>query len=118
MAQYDLELFGNKLIIDDMIDAAIQELDILFGTEETELLGDFTYGVNFEQFLWKLNPSIGEVNSYIKDKILEFTTFCRVLNISVDTAIEMGTIRDIYVVKIEIKDENNKTVKLKNWIFK
>lgn len=117
MAQYDLKLFGDDLIQTEIEDAAIQELDILFGTEETELIGDYEYGTNFEQFLWKLKPSIGEVNQYIKDKIIAYTLFCRQLNISVNTTVEMGTLRDIYVVNISITS-NGKTTTLKNWVFK
>lgn len=117
MAQYDLQLFGGNLINDELVDAAIQELDILFGTEETELLGDYNYGVNFEQFLWQMNPSIGQVNSYVSEKILLYTNYCRQLNIEVNCEVQMGSLRDIYVVKITFKNSAGETIKLKNWML-
>lgn len=116
--QYDLKLFGGELIQDNIFDVAIQELDILFGTEETELLGDYKFGVNFEQFLWKLQPSKEEVNIYTRKKIIEYTYFCKELNVKIDTDIMMGTLRDIYVIHIELTDNSGKTVKSKNYIMR
>lgn len=118
MAQYDLKLFGEELILDNVLDAAIQELDILFGTEETQLLGDSSYGVNFEQFLWKLHPSIPEVNYYIRNKINDHTMFCKQLDIEIETEVAIGTLRDIYVVHISLKNKDGEKEILKNWIFK
>ena len=45
----DLAL-DSKIFIDTNIDAALQELDLLFNTENTELIGYPEYGTNFEQF--------------------------------------------------------------------
>lgn len=115
MAQLDIKLFGSSLIQEDILGAAVQELDILFGTEETEFLGDYEFGVNFEQFLWKLQPDIGQVNSYIKRKINDHTYFCNKLNIDVSTSVMTGTIRDIYLVKIELKDSSGKVLKIKDY---
>lgn len=117
MAQYDIKLFGDKMICDDPVEAAIQELDILFNTEQTELIGDTSFGVNFEQFLWTLNPSEHTVNQYIKDKIIANTYYCNKLDISINTKIVEGTIRDIYEVTLTIKT-NSGQEKIKNMIFK
>ena len=118
MAQYDLKLFGGGLIITDVVDAAIQELDILFGTENTELIGDTSYGVNFENFLWKLNPNPGEVREYLNDKIRTHTYYCNRLTTEINVDITAGTLRDIYTVKIDIKDSDGESVKVKNYILK
>ena len=117
MAQYDLGLFNN-IIIEDILDAAIQELDIMFGTEQTELLGDSSFGVNFEQFLWKLNPSVAQVDEYILVKIKAQTYFCNLLDIHVNTEVMQGTLRDIYVVKISFRTDEGNLKPLKNWMFK
>lgn len=117
MAQYDFKLF-NGLIVENIIDAAIQELDIMFGTEETELLGDYTYGVNFEQFLWTMNPSPYDVDQYILMKMHAQTYFCNLLDLHVNTEVMHGTIRDVYAVKISLRDNNGKMKTLKNWMFK
>ena len=41
----DLSL-DNKVLVTDVMDAAVQELDILFNTTPTELLGYTSYGTN------------------------------------------------------------------------
>ena len=60
---------GNKVVIIDPLDAAVQELDILFNTTPTELIGNPNYGMNFFQFLWQTTPSTSTLEKYINDKI-------------------------------------------------
>lgn len=104
MAQLDIALIGDNLYIEDLFDAAIQELDLLMNTEETELLGDPKYGTNFETFLWTLNPMEYEVQEYIDRKINLHTYFCRMLSIHTNVKVQEGTQRDIYIIEINFKD--------------
>ena len=46
----DFGLHNDIAVINDTFQEAIQEIDILFSTHNTELLGDVNYGTNFEQF--------------------------------------------------------------------
>ena len=64
----DVGLF-DKVVVNSYLDLALQELDILFNTRPTELLGHPTFGINFEQFLWTLTPSSDTLERYIKEKI-------------------------------------------------
>ena len=73
---YDLSL-TNDVFLDDAVDLALQELDILFNTEPTEVLGDSNYGVFLEQFLWDLNPRSSELKEYITKKIEENTYYVK-----------------------------------------
>lgn len=100
--ELDLAL-DTSLVIDNPIDAAIQELDLILGTENTELIGYPKFGVNMEQFLWQLTPSPNEVKSYIQNKIVENTFWCNKLNVSIDVNTMSGTLRDIYEVSITLK---------------
>lgn len=100
--ELDLAL-DTSLVIDNPIDAAIQELDLILGTENTELIGYPKFGVNMEQFLWQLTPSPNEVKSYIQNKIVENTFWCNKLNVSIDVNTMSGTLRDIYEVLITLK---------------
>lgn len=122
MAQLDLALIGDNLYIEDLFDAAIQELDILMNTEETELLGDPKYGTNFETFLWTLNPMEYEVKEYIDRKINSNTYFCRMLSTYVSVKVQEGTQRDIYIVEITFKDNirrgNNGREKTQTYSFR
>ena len=44
----------SRIFLTEEIDLAVQELDVLFNTENTQLLGMPDFGSNFEQFLWQL----------------------------------------------------------------
>lgn len=115
--EIDLAL-DNSLVIDDPIDAAIQELDILMSTENTEMLGDPSFGVNLEQFLWQLTPSPIEVKSYLDRKILESTFWCTRLNVNVAVDVLPGTLRNIYEVTITLQIPNGSKEVSKKYQFR
>lgn len=97
---FDLSL-DNRITLNSVLDCAIQELDMLFNTTNTEILGDIEYGTNFEQFLWQLMPSPESLKSYIQEKI-GTTYFASQLNIDVNVTTEAGVARDIYYVEINL----------------
>lgn len=98
----DLALDDTVFIGSD-INAALQELDILFNTENTELIGYPMYGTNFEQFLWQLNPSPNALKSYIQEQINKYTIFCRNFDVLITVKILEGEYRNIYNVMIILR---------------
>ena len=111
----DLSL-DYKILLNNKLDAAVQELDILFNTETTELINNPTFGTNFEQFLWQLTPSPQSLKKYIIEKIND-TLFLSQFDVSVDIDVYKGEIRMIYDVKIHISDKNGNTT-TKNYQFR
>ena len=65
----------DSIFTESKIEEAIQELDILFNTVPTELIGDTTYGSNFLQFLWSLTPMEDSITKYIYDRIAGYTAY-------------------------------------------
>lgn len=65
---YDLSFYDDVLIT-DRVGAALQELDMIFNTSLTEVLGQANYGSAFESFLWEINPEPDRLKSYIIEKI-------------------------------------------------
>lgn len=104
----DLAL-DDKVFIYDTIDAAIQEIDILFNTTNTELLGYTEYGTNWMQFMWVLNPSLSEMQSYIEQKLNE-TYFVSQLDYKVNVNLinTSNTNEDAFKVTIDLMDHNTK----------
>lgn len=100
----DLAL-DESVFINSDLSAALQELDILFNTENTELIGYPMYGVNFEQFLWQLNPSPKSLKSYIEENINKYTFFCKNFNILIDVKVMEGEYRNIYNVIIILRTD-------------
>ena len=114
---YDLSL-TNDIFINNKMNAALQELDILFDTENTELIGYPNFGTNFEQFLWQLNPSESSLRAYIIEKIQFDTLFLVDFNYSIDIQIIPGELRNIYNVQIMIKDQNTEEIKTRQYQFR
>ena len=106
----DLAL-DNRVFLYDKLDCAIQELDILFGTENTELINNPYFGTNFEQFLWQLNPSPNELKKYIIEKIQYYTYFLTNIEYELNVEVIQGEIRNIYVVNIDLEDKEEKKSK-------
>ncbi len=94
----------SRIFLTEEIDLAVQELDVLFNTENTQLLGMPDFGSNFEQFLWQLYPSVNELKKYIDELIFNKTIFLKKFEVNIEVQILDGETRKIYLVGIEIFD--------------
>lgn len=65
---YDFS-FYDDILITDRVGAALQEIDMIFNTSLTEVLGQTGYGSVFESFLWEICPETDRLKSYIIEKI-------------------------------------------------
>ena len=101
----DLALDG-RVFLDNPLDCAIQEVDMILNTECTELLGDTSYGVSLESFLWTLTPQEKELEKYIKNKLQENSLFIKQFRLIVKCKFISGNYRSIYHVKILLMDNN------------
>lgn len=98
----DLSL-DNNVFIKTKLDAALQELDILFNTENTELIGYPEFGTNWTQFLWQMSPSPNDLRSYIYEKIAD-TFFLSQLTVDVAVNVMNYEYDGMYHVQISISD--------------
>ena len=116
----DLSLYDN-IFVYTTIDAAIQELDLLFNTDYAEMIGEPRYGTNFEQFLWNLTSEESTIQEYVTNKIStcpyiqECSPTVRVYYIDDD----VNTDEPYYKICITLTDPNtgeeyNKNYNLKN----
>lgn len=93
----------SRIMLDNVLDCALQELDMLFNTTNTEVLGNMDYGCNFEQFLWSLTPNDEQLKNYIRERIRLNTYYFKQFDYDIDVQSEMGEYRDIYYVTITMK---------------
>jgi len=104
----------NRIFINDILDAAVQELDLIFNTENTELIGYPQYGTNWLQFLWRINPSAEDLKKYIYEKIQD-SYYLQQLNVDVSINILHDDLYDsMYQVIIKVKDEKNEKIRVYN----
>lgn len=94
----------KDLFIQNDLDAAVQELDMLFNTENTELIGYTDYGTNWWTYLWTLTPLEEDLYAYIMEKIAG-TYFCSQFVTDVEVRFLQGTENSIYHIKITLKDK-------------
>lgn len=111
----DISLFEEG-VLQSEFDLALQELDILFNTENTQLIGVPNYGMNFEQFLWSLTPSVDSIEKYIKNKITTCTFYLSKMQYDIDASYLYGDGECVYVIKFTLY-WNEKTVN-KNFVVK
>lgn len=105
----DLAIDG-RVFITNQLDAALQELDMIFNTEYTELIGYPTYGTNFESFLWSLSPSVSVLKQYIEDKMND-SYFLKNCSKQINVAVLKGKYRAIYHIEITIFTSDGKSGK-------
>ena len=106
MILLDLSLKNNLYIV-DIFDAALQELEILFETNNCELLGDSSFGTNFDQYLWSMTPTTTDLKDYISGKLNETTYISKLQrNVTVEFIKDEITYETIYLVKIALYNDN------------
>lgn len=101
----DLSL-GSDMFKTNLFDAAAQELDILFNTENTELIGDPSFGTYFDEYLWTLSPTTTALNQYI-EKIISNTVFASKLqhHVNIDNSFNDSTYENVYTVTITLYND-------------
>lgn len=114
----DIGLF-DKPIVESEFDLAVQELDILLNTQNTELIGNPRYGINFLQFLWTLQPDCDVLENYINEKIQMFTTFLRNTRFTINVSVADDIADAVYIIHIVLyrNNKDNNPVK-KQYIIK
>lgn len=116
MRYLDLAI-DQRVFIDDPLDEALQELDILFNTENCELLGETSFGSNFEQFLWYLNPSPNALKSYILERI-QMSAYLSQFEFDIEVQVLNGEFRNIYYVVMSITDPDTNMQKYREYEFR
>jgi len=101
----DLALDG-RIFLNNELDCALQEIDMLLNTENTELIGYPSYGTEFETFLWTLTPTTLEIENYIKEKIETSTFYAKQFELHVNAVYLDGEYRSVYYVRIILVDKS------------
>lgn len=105
---------GDDLVVTDVVQEAIQELDMLMSTERTQLIGEPEFGLSMESFLWELEPSVSQIKDHIVSTITANTTWMRLLSYDIDVSVAPGTEHGIYTVTITINGVGDAYAKQEN----
>jgi hypothetical protein len=111
----DLAL-DNRVYINNDVEEALQELDLLFDTECTELLGDKDFGVSLDQFLWTLTPTTEALRDYIGEKLHQLK-YLNNFRYDFDVKYYDAEYKSIYHIIIELYVDDYQKIK-KEYTFK
>lgn len=104
----------DDLIVSNNLVCALQQIDILFDTDINDVLGDPTFGSNYDRYLYTLGVSNAALETKIYNDLMKLN-LCG-LSPSVKVTIVDGTQRDIAFIDITLSgpyDEYNKTYVIK-----
>ena len=105
----DLAL-DNRVYINDNVEEALQELDLLFDTECTELIGDKDFGVSLYQFLWTLTPTTESLREYIGEKLNQLT-YLNLFRYDFDVKYYDAEFKSVYHIVIELYVDDYQKIK-------
>lgn len=89
---------SEKTILNTPLECLIQQVDMLFGTDVDDVLGDEQYGTNYDRYLY----TTGMSNTALETKILSDLNRLNLLGFSpsVNVTLLEGTVRDIALIEI------------------
>ena len=94
---------NSKIVLNTNIELLIQQVDMLFGTEINDVLGDETYGTNYDKYLY----TTGISNAALENKVLSDLNNLNLLGFKpyVEVTLLEGTVRDIALIDITLVGE-------------
>lgn len=111
--------FLNLAEITDKLELFLQEIDILFSTDENEVLGNAEMGLNLEKYLGKFSLNQDQIQSIVAAKIRENCLMCEHFLWNVTVNFTPGAISDIMHVNVQIKDqENSQTLRQLSFVYR
>lgn len=96
----DFSIDSQHNVIDDDASYVMQQIDILFDTTPTEVLGSEEFGTRYEDFLYNLSISNEGVKSQIESDLS--TLDMRGFKYDVNVQLFVGTENDIALVQINL----------------
>lgn len=109
----DFNLNQGEPNVSDDVKMILQQIDILFGTAEREVLGDIEYGTRYDYYLYNLQLSADELKNEVLSDIYSIQLFG--FKPTVNVYLLQGTEQDIALIEIILtrdEDEYKKIYKI------
>ncbi len=107
----DFSRTTNNVILNTEAELIIQQIDILLDTDKGEVLGEPSYGSDYDKFLHELNVGNEYIQDYIYNHITENVDLFG-WELTIEVQFMMGTTNDIILVGIEISNEQESYTKV------
>ena len=100
----DFNLQDGDPTINDDADIIKQQIAILFSTKPGDLMGDLTYGCDYERYLYDLKLTSYELSEQMLEDLYQMDLLGWYPE--VDTKLLQGTERDIALINVNLKKGN------------
>lgn len=101
MVDFSLYKKSGTATINTEVDLLIQQIDLLFDTTPTEVLGDENYGTKYDKYLYDLKLSADNLKTIIISDINQLNLMG--WNFDVEVYLLQGTEQDIALIQITFK---------------
>lgn len=98
MVDFCLYKKGGNSVLNEEVDLLIQQIDILFDTTPTEVLGDEEFGTKYDSYLYDTRLSADNLKRIVEADLLEINTMGWTYNVEVHLL--QGTEQDIAIINI------------------
>lgn len=101
----DFNIKDGKPLITNDVEIILQQIDLLFDTSPREILGDVTFGTEYDRYLYDLKVS----NESLKSRIYSDLSSIDMMGFTPTVEVYMfqGTERDIALIDIELTKDYN-----------
>jgi len=98
---YDFSKTTDTVVVDNIFDYVISQIELLFDTNKGDVLGAYSFGTNYEEFIWDLELPNSAISAKIESDINTFVDLAGA-TFDVNTTLLHGTENDIILVSINI----------------
>lgn len=102
--------YVHEPVITNELQLFLQEIDILFNTEQFEVLGNLDMGMSLEQFLGKYSMSAARIKELSISQIKNNCFMNEFFNWEIDVQFINGSLSDIMMLTIVVKNQENSGV--------
>ena len=92
---------NDEVYLDSELDLIIQQIEMLFSTTPTDVIGVPQYGSAFEKYIYDLSYSTNEIKRYAENLLSNNVEFFG-NDFSVDASILHGEYNDIILLEVNI----------------
>lgn len=98
MVDFSLYKKSGQATINSEIDLIIQQIDILFDTTPTEVLGNENFGTNYDSYLYEVRLSAANLEHIVRQDLDSLELFG--WSYDVEVHLLQGTEQDIAIINI------------------
>jgi hypothetical protein len=111
-------LFKDFPVVESPLDSFLQELDIIFSTDQGSVFGQRGFGQSLEHLLWSTSINNEILQAKIKEAIIKWCSSAAEFSWSVKVSLLQGVSRDIGIIDVSVKNVEQTQLAIKSYVFK